>query len=395
MQEAVIVSGARTPIGSFGGSLKSAKASDLGAAAVKAALDRVDLRPDDVDEIYFGNVLQSAEAGYAARLSGLKAGIPDHVPAIAVNRACSSGLEAINLAAQLVKTGEIDVAIAGGTESMSQSPYLLDYPARFDGYKIGDIPMRDALIEGLTCPVNRYHMGVGAENIQARWEISREDQDQLALMSHRRAVDAARNGKFDSQITPVTIQESRGDPTVVHADEGPRADTTLEKLATLRPVFKQGGTVTAGNASSINDGAAAVVVMSEERACALGIVPRLRWHTRGVAGVDPAFFGTGPVPAVKNALEKSGMTIDDIDQTELNEAFAVQALYCIRELDMDMETTNVNGSGISLGHPIGATGAIQTVKLMEEMDARDDEVGMVTMCVGGGMGVATIFERVN
>lgn len=395
MQEAVIVSGARTPIGSFGGSLKSAKASDLGAAAVKAALDRVDLRPDDVDEIYFGNVLQSAEAGYAARLSGLKAGIPDHVPAIAVNRACSSGLEAINLAAQLVKTGEIDVAIAGGTESMSQSPYLLDYPARFDGYKIGDIPMRDALLEGLTCPVNRYHMGVGAENIQARWEISREDQDQLALMSHRRAVDAARNGKFDSQITPVTIQESRGDPTVVHADEGPRADTTLEKLATLRPVFKQGGTVTAGNASSINDGAAAVVVMSEERACALGIVPRLRWHTRGVAGVDPAFFGIGPVPAVKNALEKSGMTIDDIDQTELNEAFAVQALYCIRELDMDMETTNVNGSGISLGHPIGATGAIQTVKLMEEMDARDDEVGMVTMCVGGGMGVATIFERVN
>ena len=395
MQEAVIVSGARTPIGSFGGSLKSATASDLGAAAVKAALDRVDLRPDDVDEIYFGNVLQSAEAGYAARLSGLKAGIPDHVPAIAVNRACSSGLEAINLAAQLVKTGEIDVAIAGGTESMSQSPYLLDYPARFDGYKIGDIPMRDALLEGLTCPVNRYHMGVGAENIQARWEISREDQDQLALMSHRRAVDAARNGKFDSQITPVTIQESRGDPTVVHADEGPRADTTLEKLATLRPVFKQGGTVTAGNASSINDGAAAVVIMSEERACALGIVPRLRWHTRGVAGVDPAFFGTGPVPAVKNALEKSGMTIDDIDQTELNEAFAVQALYCIRELDMDMETTNVNGSGISLGHPIGATGAIQTVKLMEEMDARDDEVGMVTMCVGGGMGVATIFERVN
>ena len=395
MQEAVIVSGARTPIGSFGGSLKSAKASDLGAAAVKAALERVDLCPDDVDEIYFGNVLQSAEAGYAARLSGLKAGIPDHVPAIAVNRACSSGLEAINLAAQLVKTGEIDVAVAGGTESMSQSPYLLDYPARFDGYKIGGIPMRDALIEGLTCPVNRYHMGVGAENIQARWEISREDQDQLALMSHRRAADAASSGKFDSQITPVTVQESRGDPVVVDADEGPRADTTLEKLAKLRPVFKQDGTVTAGNASSINDGAAAVVIMSEERARALGIPPRLRWHTRGIAGVDPAFFGTGPVPAVQNALEKSGMSMDDIDQTELNEAFAVQALYCIRELDMDMETTNVNGSGISLGHPIGATGAIQTVKLMEEMDSRGDEVGMVTMCVGGGMGVATIFERVN
>ena len=236
---------------------------------------------------------------------------------------------------------------------------------------------------------------VGAENIQARWEISREDQDQLALMSHRRAAAAARSGKFDSQIAPVTVQESRGDPAVVDTDEGPRADTTLEKLAKLRPVFKQDGTVTAGNASSINDGAAAVVIMSEERARALGIHPRLRWHTRGIAGVDPAFFGIGPVPAVQNALEKSGMSMNDIDQTELNEAFAVQALYCIRELDMDMETTNVNGSGISLGHPIGATGAIQTVKLMEEMDARGDEVGMVTMCVGGGMGVATIFEHVN
>ena len=395
MQEAVIVSGARTPVGSFGGSLKSAKASDLGATAAKAALERVELSPDEVDEVYFGNVLQSAEAGYAGRLAGLKAGIPDSVPAIAVNRACSSGLEAINLAAQLIKTGEIDVAVAGGTESMSQSPFLLDYTARFDGSKIGDIPMRDTLIEGLTCPVNRYHMGVGAENIQARWEISREDQDELALLSHTRAVEAVQSGRFASQIAPVTIPQRRGDPVVVDTDEGPRADTSMEILAKLRPVFKQDGTVTAGNASSINDGAAAVVIMSEEKARSLGIEPRLRWHTRGVAGVDPAFFGIGPVPAVRKALEKSGMTVDDIDQTELNEAFAVQALYCIRELELDMETTNVNGSGISLGHPIGATGAIQTVKLMEEMDARDDEVGMVTMCVGGGMGVATIFERVS
>lgn len=394
MQQAVIVSGARTPVGSFGGSLKSVKASDLGAAAVRAALERVELPADDVEEMYFGNVLQSAEAGYAGRLAGLKAGVPDHVPAIAVNRACSSGLEAINLAAQMIKTGEIDAAVAGGTESMSQSPYLLDYTARFDGYKIGDIPMRDTLVEGLTCPVNRYHMGVGAENIQARWEISREDQDELALLSHRRAVDAVREGRFASQIAPVTTPSRRGDPIVIDSDEGPRDDTSMEKLAKLRPVFKKDGTVTAGNASSINDGAAAVVIMSEQKARSLGIKPRLRWHTRGIAGVDPAFFGIGPVPAVQNALAKSGMTVDDIDQTELNEAFAVQALYCIRELNLDMETTNVNGSGISLGHPIGATGAIQTVKLMEEMEARDDEIGLVTMCVGGGMGVATIFERV-
>jgi acetyl-CoA C-acetyltransferase len=395
MQKAVIVSGARTPVGSFGGSLKDVKASDLGATAVKAALERAGLPPDEVDEIYFGNVLQSAEAGYAGRLAGLKAGIPDHVPAIAINRACSSGLEAINLAAQLIKTGEIDVAIAGGTESMSQSPYLLDYPARFDGYKIGEIPMRDALVEGLTCPVNRYHMGVGAENIQARWEITREDQDGLSMMSHQRAAAAVQSGKFKSQIAPVTVPQRRGDPIIIDTDEGPRADSSMEKLAKLRPVFKEGGTVTAGNASSINDGAAVVVIMSEEKAKSLGIKPRLRWHTRGIAGVDPAFFGIGPVPAVNKALKKSGMTIKDIDQTELNEAFAVQALYCIRELNMDIETTNVNGSGIGLGHPIGATGAIQTVKLMEEMEARDDEIGMVTMCVGGGMGVATIFERVN
>lgn len=395
MHEAVIVSGARTPVGSFGGSLKDVMASDLGATAVKSALERVELQPEEVDEIYFGNVLQSAEAGYAGRLSGLKGGIPDHVPAIAINRACSSGLEAINLAAQLIKTGEINIAVAGGTESMSQSPYLLDYPARFDGYKLGEIPMRDTLIEGLTCPVNRYHMGVGAENIQARWEISREDQDELSLLSHQRAVDAVQSGKFKSQIAPVSVPQRRGDPIVIDTDEGPRADSSMEKLAKLRPVFREGGTVTAGNASSINDGAAAVVIMSEEKAKSLGIKPRLRWHTRGIAGVDPAFFGIGPVPAVNNALKKSGMAISDIDQTELNEAFAVQALYCIRELELNLETTNVNGSGISLGHPIGATGAIQTVKLMDEMNARDDEVGMVTMCVGGGMGVATIFERVS
>ena len=395
MRDAVIVSGARTPMGGFGGAFKDVPASDLGAVAIKAALERANLAPDEVDEVFFGSVLQVAEAGYAARLSALRAGIPEETPAIAINRQCSSGLEAINLAALLIRTGEVDVAVAGGTESMSQSPFMLDYKARFDGLRLGDAELKDSLVEGLSCPVNHYHMGVGAENIRERWEISREDQDRLALLSHHRAVAAAKSGRFDDQIVPVSVPQRRGDPVEVVADESPREDTSLERLAKLRPVFKEGGTVTAGNASSINDGAAAVVIMSKERASELGLAARLRWHTRGVAGVDPAFYGTGPVPAVRKALEKASMNLDDVDLIELNEAFAAQALHNIRELGMDMDRTNVNGSGISLGHPIGATGAIMTVKLMEEMTMRDDEIGLVTMCVGGGMGMATIFERVE
>lgn len=395
MQDAVIVSGARTPVGRFGGAFKDVAAPDLGAEAIKAALERAGIRPDQVEEVVLGNALQAAEAGYAARLATLKAGIPQETPTIAVNRQCSSGLEAINMAAQLVRTGEVDIAVAGGTENMSQAPYMLDYRARFDGLRMGDATMRDGLIEGLGCPVNRYHMGVTAENVAERFEVSREDQDELALMSHQRAVAAIQNGRFSEQIVEVNVSQRRGDPVVVSQDEGPRADTTLERLASLRPVFKSDGSVTAGNASSINDGAAAVVIMSAEKAAELDLRPKLRWHARGVAGVEPAIMGTGPVPAVRKALSKSGMNIGDIDLIELNEAFAAQALYCMRELDMDMDKTNVNGSGISLGHPVGATGAIMTVKLMEEIGLRDNELGLVTMCVGGGQGVATIFERVG
>lgn len=395
MQDAVIVSGARTPVGRFGGAFKDVAAPDLGAEAIKAALERAGIRPDQVEEVVLGNALQAAEAGYAARLATLKAGIPQETPTIAVNRQCSSGLEAINMAAQLVRTGEVDIAVAGGTENMSQAPYMLDYRARFDGLRMGDATMRDGLIEGLGCPVNRYHMGVTAENVAERFEVSREDQDELALMSHQRAVSAIQNGRFSEQIAAVSVPQRRGDPVVVSQDEGPRADTTIERLASLRPVFKPDGSVTAGNASSINDGAAAVVIMSAEKAAELDLRPKLRWHARGVAGVEPAIMGTGPVPAVRKALSKSGMNIGDIDLIELNEAFAAQALYCMRELDMDMDKTNVNGSGISLGHPVGATGAIMTVKLMEEIGLRDDELGLVTMCVGGGQGVATIFERVG
>jgi acetyl-CoA C-acetyltransferase len=393
MPEAVIVSGARTPIGRFGGAFKDVSASELGSLVIKAALDQANLSPGQVDEVVLGNALQIAESGYAARLAALGAGIPDEVPTIAINRQCSSGLEAINIAAQLVKTGEVEIAVAGGIENMSQSPYLVGYKARFDGLGMGDGALTDSLVKGLGCPVNLYHMGVTAENVAERFGVSREDQDELAAISHQRAVAAIKDGRFDHQISPVSVPQRRGDPVVVERDEGPREDTTVERLAQLSPVFKKDGTVTAGNASSINDGAAAVVIMSAEKADELGIKPRMRWHTRGVAGVEPAIMGIGPVPAVRKALKKAGMSLDDIGLIELNEAFASQALYCMRELDMDLNKTNVNGSGISLGHPVGATGAIMTVKLMEEMELRGDELGLVTMCVGGGQGVATIFQR--
>lgn len=395
MHDAVIVSGARTPVGRFGGAFKDVPAPDLGATAIAEALKRANVPPDQIDEVVFGNALQATEAGYAARLSALRAGVPDEVPTIAINRQCSSGLEAINMAAQLVRTGEVDIAVAGGTENMSQSPYMLSYKARFDGLRMGDAGLADGLVQGLGCPVNQYHMGVTAENVAERFGISREDQDELALISHQRATAAIKTGRFTEQTASVSVPQRRGDPISVTGDEGPREDATLEGLAQLRPVFRKDGTVTAGNSSTINDGAAAVVIMSAEKASELGIVPRLRWHARGVAGVEPAVMGTGPVPAVRKALDRSSMTLDDIDLIELNEAFASQALYCIRELGLDLDKTNVNGSGISLGHPIGATGAIMTVKLMEEMAAGDRQMGLVTMCVGGGQGVATIFERVG
>jgi len=274
-------------------------------------------------------------------------------------------------------------------------PYLIEYKARFDGLRMGNSQLVDGLTEGLGCPVNRYHMGVTAENVAERFSVSREDQDELAVMSHQRASTAISQGRFTNQITTVSVPQRRGDPVVVMEDEGPRADTNIEGLSNLRPVFKKDGTVTAGNASTINDGSAAVVMMSAEKAADLGIKPRMKWHTRGIAGVEPAVMGIGPVPAVQKAMDKSGMAVNDLDVIELNEAFASQALYCIRELNLDIEKTNVNGSGISLGHPVGATGAIMTVKLMEEMERSDSTTGLVTMCVGGGQGVATIFERLN
>ena len=396
MQNAVIVSGARTPMGRFGGSFKDVAAPDLGATAIKAALERAGVSPEMVEEVVIGNALQAQEAGYAARLASLNSGIPEETPTIAVNRQCSSGLEAINMAAQLIRTGEADIVVAGGTENMTQAPFMLDPSVRFDGLRMGDSTLRDGLIEGLGCPVNRYHMGVTAENVAERFEVSRESQDELALISHQRAVAAMESGRFDGQITPVSVPQRRGDPVVVDTDEGPRADTSLERLAGLRPVFKRDGSVTAGNASSINDGAAAVVLMSEEKAKQLGNHPQaaMAQHEVSRESTLPSWESV-LYPAVQKALGKAGMDADDIDLIELNEAFAAQALYCIRELDLDLDKTNVNGSGISLGHPVGATGAVMTVKLLEEIGLRDQNLGLVTMCVGGGQGVATIFERVG
>ncbi len=394
MQDVVIVSGARTPVGRFGGAFKDLLASDLGAVAIKAAVERAGISPEDVDEVIMGNVLQADETGYTARRAMLKAGLPDHIPAMTVNRACSSGLEAINLAVQAIATGESEVVVAGGADSMSRVPYLMK-GVRFEGPRMGDYSVTDGLTLGLTCPIYDYHMGVTAENVATRFEVSREAQDEMAVDSHQRAVHAQAEGYFDTQIAAVSVPQRRGDPVAVSQDEHPRADTTLEGLAKLRPVFKEGGTVTAGNSAGINDGAAAVVVMSRERAEAEGLTPRLRWVGRGVSGVDPSVMGIGPVPSTRKVLEKTGMAIADLDLVELNEAFAAQALYVIRELEMDWERTNVNGSGISLGHPVGATGAIMTVKIMEELTRTDGQFGLVTMCVGGGQGVSTIFERLN
>jgi acetyl-CoA C-acetyltransferase len=394
MKDVVIVNGARTPVGRFGGAFKDMRASDLGAIAIKAALERAGVVPELVDEVIMGNVLQAAETGYAARRAMLAAGIPDSVPAMTVNRACSSGLESINLAVMSIMTGESDIVVAGGCDSMSQSPYLMT-GNRFEGPRMGDVTMTDSLVMGLSCPIYDYHMGVTAENVAERFEVSRTAQDEMAVTSHARAVAAQEAGYFDAQIVPVSVAQRRGDPLVITRDEHPRPGTDLEGLAKLRPVFKDGGTVTAGNSAGINDAAAAVVVMSAERAAALGLKPRLRWVARGVSGVDPAIMGIGPVPSTRKVLAKTGMSIDDLDQIELNEAFASQAVYVMRELGMDIEKTNVNGSGISLGHPVGATGAIMTVKLMEELERRDQHRGLVTMCVGGGQGVSTIFERVG
>ena len=386
----VIVSGARTGIGSFGGSLSQLEATDLGGIAIKAAVERAGIKPEEVDEVVMGCVGQAAENAFMARVSSIKAGIPYEATALTVNRLCSSGLQAIVTAAMEIDNGFCDIAVAGGGESMSNLPYYIR-KARF-GYRMGHGELEDGLITALSDPITRDHMGITAENVAARYNISREDQDEYAVMSQTRAAKARAEGKFTDEIVPVEVRVSKKETKIFAEDEYIREGTTVEKLARLRPAFKADGSVTAGNASGINDCGAAVVLMTEEEAKKRGLKPIVKVAAAAVAGVDPAYMGIGPVPAVNKLLEQTGLKKEDIGLYELNEAFASQSLACIRELGLDIEKVNVNGSGISMGHPIGATGCIITIKLMNEMVRRNEKYGIATLCIGGGQGLAVLFE---
>ena len=386
----VIMSGARTAIGSFGGSLKDLEATDLGGIAIKEALKRAQVAPEDVDEVVMGCVGQAAENAFMARVSSIKAGIPYEATALTVNRLCSSGLQAIVTAAMEIDNGFCEIAVAGGGESMDNIPFYLRKARR--GYRMGHGELEDGLVTALSDPITRDHMGITAENIAERYHISREDQDAYALMSQQRAAKARDEGKFKDEIIPVEVKVNKKETKIFDTDEHIRDNTTLEKLAKLRPAFKKDGTVTAGNASGINDCGAAVVLMKEEEAKRRGRKPIVRIVDFAAAGVDPAYMGIGPVPAVKKLLKKTGLTLDDIGLIELNEAFASQSLACIRELGLDINTMNINGSGISMGHPIGATGCIITIKLMNEMVRRQVRYGIATLCIGGGQGLAVLFE---
>lgn len=390
MKNIVIVSGARTGIGSFGGSLKDLQATDLGGIAIKAAVERAEIKPEDVDEVVMGCVGQAAENAFMARVSSIKAGIPYEAAALTVNRLCSSGLQAIYTAAMEIDSGFCNIAVAGGGESMSNLPFYLRN-ARF-GYRMGNGELEDGLITALSDPITRDHMGITAENIAERYQITRADQDEYAVLSQTRAAAARKAGKFADEIVSVEVKVNRKEIKIFAEDEYIREGTTIEKLMKLKPAFKENGTVTAGNASGINDCGAAVVLMKEEEAKKRGIKPIVRITDAAVAGVDPAYMGIGPVPAVKKLLEKTGLKKEDIGLYELNEAFASQSLACIRELGLDVEKVNVNGSGISMGHPIGATGCIITIKLMNEMVRRNEKYGVAALCIGGGQGLAVLFE---
>lgn len=393
VQEVVIVSAVRTAIGSFGGSLSNIPVPKLGAYVLKEALNRAGIEAEQVDEVIMGNVLQAGVGQGPARQAAMEAGIPFQVPSMTINKICGSGLKAVHLATQAIQLGEADVVLAGGMESMSLAPYLL--PKARTGYRMGNQEVVDSMInDGLWCAMNQYHMGITAENVAAHYGISREEQDEFAALSQQRAQKAIEEGKFKAEIVPVEVPQRKGDPIIFDTDEFPRKGTTVEGLSKLRPAFKADGTVTAGNASGINDGAAALLLMSAKKAEELGLKPMAVIRANANAGVDPALMGTGPVPATKKALAKAGLTIADLDLIEANEAFAAQALAVGRELDWDIEKVNVNGGAISLGHPIGASGARILVTLLYEMERRQAKYGLATLCIGGGQGVATIVERV-
>lgn len=392
MRRAVIVSAVRTPIGTMGGAIASVGAVDLGAIAIKTALQRTGAASVPVDEVIMGNVLQAGQGQNVARQASLKAGLPVEVPCTTVNKVCGSGMKAVTLAAQAIRAGEADVVVAGGTESMDLAPYLLE-KARY-GYRMGNAQLVDGMIkDGLWCALTDQHMGLTAEAVAEKWGITREMQDEFAALSQAKAEAAQKSGCFDDEIVPVEVPQRKGPPLILDKDEHPRPGTTTEKLAALRPAFKQGGTVTAGNASGINNGAAALVLMSEEKASAMGIRPLATVAAYAAAGVDPRYMGTGPVPATRKVLAQRGLTLKDMDLIEANEAFAATSLAVQKELGWDPGIVNVNGGAIALGHPIGATGARILVTLLHEMIKRDAKRGLATLCIGGGMGMSVIIER--
>ncbi|CAI0711525.1 acetyl-CoA C-acetyltransferase [Serratia entomophila] len=393
-REVVIVAATRTPVGGFHGALAPLTAVELGTVVVKALLERSGVPPQQVDEVILGQVLTAGCGQNPARQTALNAGLPDAVPALTVNKVCGSGLKAVQLAVQAIRCGDAEAVIAGGQESMSQSPYLMN-GARA-GLRLGHAQLVDSVIhDGLWDAFNDYHMGITAENLADKYAISREEQDGFALASQQKAQAAQQAGRFAQEITPVTVPKPKGEALRIERDEQPRGDSSLEGLARLRPAFRQEGTVTAGNASSLNDGAAAVLLMSAEKAAELQLPVLARIAGYAAAGVDPAFMGIGPVPAARRCLEKAGWSLDEVDLIEANEAFAAQALAVGKELGWDAERVNVNGGAIALGHPIGASGCRILVTLLHEMQRREVNKGLAMLCIGGGQGVALAVERVG
>lgn len=392
MTEAVIVSALRTPVGSFGGAFKDVSAVDLGAAVVKKAIDSIGLDPATIDEMIFGNVLSAGLGQNVARQVAIKAGIPKHVPSFAINKVCGSGLKTVALAAQSILSGDNEIVIAGGTESMSQAPYVLP-DARW-GKRMGNGQMIDTMLkDGLTDAFTDIHMGITAENIVEKYQFTREQQDELAVRSQNNAEKAVTSGRFKEEIVPIEVPQRRGGPKVIDTDEHPRFGTTNEAMAKLKPAFKKDGSVTAGNASGLNDGAAVLIVMSREKADELGLKALATIKSYASAGVDPKIMGCGPIPATQKALKKAGLTVEDLDLIEANEAFAAQALSVIIDLKFNTDIVNVNGGAIALGHPVGASGARILVTLLHEMEKRDSKRGLATLCIGGGQGMSLIVER--
>ncbi len=392
MENVVIVAALRTPVANFNGSLAEIPASSLGAKVISALLAKTGLKPEQIDEVILGQVLTAGVGQNPARQAVIEAGLPITTPALTINKVCGSGLKAVALAAQAIRCGDADIIIAGGQENMSASPHVL--PKSRQGTKMGDWAMKDSMIvDGLWDAYNNYHMGQTAENIANQFNVTRADQDSFAAASQQKASAAQKAGHFDEQIVPVVLPQKKGDPVVFNKDEFIRHDATPEAMAKLRPAFSKEGTVTAGNASGINDGAAAVVIMSESKAKELGLTPMAKIVSYASAGVDPKIMGTGPIPASRKCLDKAGWTPADLDLVEANEAFAAQAICVNRDLGWDMDKVNVNGGAIAIGHPIGASGARVLVTLLHEMVRRDSKKGLATLCIGGGMGVALAVER--